>query len=177
MAGVNSATCPPGTARALRTRSCSSSVLLAVLTSEAAIASGTGSEISMPAGIFKLSAKWSSLEPNMDATIRKPKAMKVAAPQPQTRTTLIIPVPHCFLAKFHMDAAMSPKNASPGIHISTLVTQASGVHRAVAVIVKPPRRQMYTSAGSQRLLKYRVRSFFHHFSSNNNIERTSRKFT
>ncbi len=84
----------------------------------------------------------------------------VAAPQPETRRVLMMPLTHRFLIKFHMDAAMTPKNAKPAMQNSTLATKASGFHRGIAVTVKQPRRQIYTSAGSHQLPKYSAKILF-----------------
>ncbi len=46
-----------------------------------------------------------------------------------------MPLPHRFFIKFHMDAAMSPKNARTAMQNSTFATKASGFHRGTAVIV------------------------------------------
>jgi hypothetical protein len=59
-----------------------------------------------------------------------------------------------------MDAAMIPKNAGHAMQNSTFATKAIGFHRGIAVMVKLPKKQIYTSAGSHQLLKYNAMILF-----------------
>ena len=62
------------------------------------------------------------------------------------------PLPHRFLIKFHIDAAMSPKNARPAMQTNTRVGHKGQLHPSRNCRDREaPRRQMYTSVGSHQL--------------------------